>query len=215
MQDARQAAMSEIRPIDDIRSTARYRSAVLGNLVVDFLEQLAQEERQLGTLTRWNNLPAQAAAQAVLDCCGSTRWARQLAAQRPFADESSLIVASDEIWKSLEPSDWNEAFSRHPRIGEQKASASASTQAATWSSQEQQQAANESEEIQSALVHANREYEAHFGRIFIVCATGKSASEMLEILYGRMQNDSATELCVSAEEQRKITNLRLRKWLTP
>jgi OHCU decarboxylase len=215
MQDARQAAMSEIRPIDDIRSTARYRSAVLGNLVVDFLEQLAQEERQLGTLTRWNNLPAQAAAQAVLDCCGSTRWARQLAAQRPFADESSLIVASDEIWKSLEPSDWNEAFSRHPRIGKQKASASASTQAATWSSQEQQQAANESKEIQSALVHANREYEAHFGRIFIVCATGKSASEMLEILYGRMQNDSATELCVSAEEQRKITNLRLRKWLTP
>jgi 2-oxo-4-hydroxy-4-carboxy-5-ureidoimidazoline decarboxylase len=182
-------------------------------LVVDFLEQLAQQECHLDTLTRWNNLPAGDAAQAVLDCCGSTTWARQLAARRPFADESSLMAASDEIWNGLQPSDWDEAFSRHPRIGEQKATASASAQAAAWSSQEQQQAASDSEEIQAALARTSREYEARFGRIFIVCATGKSANEMLEILRRRMHNDSVTELRVSAEEQRKITNLRLRKWL--
>jgi OHCU decarboxylase len=213
MQNAQQAAMSEISPIDDIRSTARYRSAVLGNLVVEFLEQLAQEQHHLDTLARWNNLLTEVAAQEVLDCCGSATWARQLAERRPFADELSLIAASDEIWKSLQPSDWNEAFSRHPRIGERKTPAAASAQSAAWSSQEQQQAASDSAEIQSALARANREYEIRFGRIFIVCATGKSANEMLEILRGRMHNDSATELHVSAEEQREITNLRLRKWL--
>jgi OHCU decarboxylase len=213
MQDARQGAMNAINPIDDIRSTARYRSAVLGNLVVEFLERLAQEEHHLDTLARWNSLPAGDAAQEVLDCCGSSAWAGLLAARRPFADESSLIAASDQIWEGLQPSDWNEAFSRHPRIGERKTPVAASAKSAAWSSQEQQQAASDSAEIQSALARANREYETRFGRVFIVCATGKSANEMLEILRGRMHNDSATELHVSAGEQRKITSLRLRKWL--
>ena len=215
MRDARQAAMSEIRPIDDIRSTARYRSAVLGNLVVEFLEKLADAEHQLNILTRWNNLPPGAAAQEVLDCCGSKTWARQLAARRPFTDELSLISASDEVWNNLQPADWKEAFLKHPRIGERKAPAGASAQSVTWSSQEQHSAEARAEEIQSALVQANREYEARFGHLFIVCATGKSASEILEVLRARMLNDEASELRVSAEEQRKITNIRLKKWLGP
>lgn len=213
MQHARKAAISEIRPIDDIRSTARYRSAVLGNLVVEFLEKLAQAERQSATLIRWNNLLSNDAAREVLDCCGSSAWTQQLAERRPFRDESSLIAASDEIWNSLQSADWEEAFSKHPRIGERKGPTAASTQSAAWSSEEQQSTAEAAEEIQSALVEANRQYEARFGRIFIVCATGKSASEMLELLRGRMHNDEATELRLSAEEQRKITNLRLKKWL--
>jgi OHCU decarboxylase len=211
IEQARQVAMNEIQPIDDIRSTSRYRSAVLANLVVEFLEKLADEKS--ASLTRWNQLPANDAAREVLDCCGSDTWARQLAARRPFSDEASLIAASDEIWNALQPSDWNEALAKHPRIGGKKAPAAASPQSAAWSSQEQQQAENADQRITAELIEANREYEARFGRIFIVCATGKSATEMLEILRGRMHNDELSELRVNVEEQRKITNIRLRKWL--
>jgi 2-oxo-4-hydroxy-4-carboxy-5-ureidoimidazoline decarboxylase len=136
-----------------------------------------------------------------------------LAARRPFSDEASLIAASDEIWNALQPSDWNEALAKHPRIGEKRAPAAASPQSAAWSSQEQQQAENADQRITAELIEANRKYEARFRHIFIVCATGKSAAEMLEILRGRMHNDELSELRVSVEEQRKITNIRLRKWL--
>jgi OHCU decarboxylase len=213
MEQARQTATHEIRPIDDIRSTSRYRSEVLGNLVVEFLEQLAEAGRRGSALLRWNGLPADEAANEVLDCCGSIAWARGMAARRAYADFASLIDTSDEIWNGLEPGDWKEAFSKHPRIGERKPHTTASPQSLAWSSQEQRDAANVAEEIQSALAQANREYEARFGRTFIVCATGKSADEMLEILRSRMHNDESTELRVAAEEQRKITNIRLRKWL--
>jgi 2-oxo-4-hydroxy-4-carboxy-5-ureidoimidazoline decarboxylase len=140
-------------------------------------------------------------------------WSRQLAEGRPFDDESSLIKASDEIWNRLLPHDWLEAFSKHPRIGEGKVPQGASPQSAAWSAQEQQDVTAAGESIQSALTEANREYEQRFGRVFIVCATGKSASEMLEILRSRLRNDDATELRVAAEEQRKIMNIRLQKWL--
>jgi len=212
-QQVRQTAMSEIQTIDDLRSSARYRSAVLGNLVVEFLEKLAEEKNRSDTLARWNKLPADDAAHEILDCCGSGVWARQLVARRPFADELSLLAASDKIWNGLQPADWNEAFSKHPRIGDKKAPGRGSLQSVAWSSQEQS-AASAAGEIQSALTQANREYEARFGRIFIVCATGKTAIEMLEILRGRMENDDAGELRISVEEQRKITNIRLRKWLS-
>ncbi|MGB8065135.1 MAG: 2-oxo-4-hydroxy-4-carboxy-5-ureidoimidazoline decarboxylase [Candidatus Sulfotelmatobacter sp.] len=164
-------------------------------------------------LDRWNQLPAREAAQQILPCCGSRAWARELAARRPLRDEASLLAASDEIWNSLGEQDWGEAFSTHPRIGERKAPAMASAQSATWSAQEQRDVASAKETVQRALAEANREYERRFGRVFIVCATGKGASEILEILRRRLQNDEATELRESAEEQRKITNLRLKKWL--
>lgn len=212
IQQARQAALSEIRPIDDIRSTAAYRSAVLGNLVAEFLSSLAVKQHNR-SLARWNELPAEDAANQVLDCCGSSTWARQLAAQRPFADESSLLAASDEIWNHLQPADWNEAFARHPRIGERQAPALASAQSAAWSSEEQKDASQADQQIQAALAQANRDYEARFDRIFIVCAGGKSAREILGILQLRLHNDEATELRVAAEEQSKITHIRLRKWL--
>jgi 2-oxo-4-hydroxy-4-carboxy-5-ureidoimidazoline decarboxylase len=203
--------MSEIRPIDDIRSTSLYRSAVLGNLIVEFLEKLAGEKS--GRLDHWNILPARDAAHEILDCCGSRTWAQQLAARRPFADQASLIRASDEIWNGLPPSDWNEAFAKHPRIGEKKAPVSASPQSVAWAAQEQQQTENADSQVRAELAEANREYEKRFGRVFIVCATGKSASEMLHILRHRLENDELSELRVSAGEQRKITNIRLGKWL--
>ena len=164
-------------------------------------------------LAHWNQLPPQEAAERVAACCGSMAWARELAARRPLRDEMSLLAASDEIWSSLGEQDWLEAFSKHPRIGERKAPQVASARSASWSEQEQQRVASAEEGIQHALAEANREYEQRFGRVFIVCATGKGASEILDILRRRLQNDDASELREAAEEQRKITNLRLKKWL--
>ncbi len=165
-------------------------------------------------LDRWNQLSSQEAAQDILSCCGSGAWARELAARRPFPHEASLIAASDDIWRRLPAHDWLDAFAKHPRIGERKAPLVASAQSASWSAQEQQSLAAAAESVQSALAEANREYEQRFGRVFIVCATGKSAAEMLYTLKHRLQNDEATELQEAAEEQRKITNLRLKKWLS-
>ena len=145
---------------------------------------------------------------------GSRDWAAGLAARRPFADLQSFLAASDEIWKQLEAADWMEAFSKHPRIGQHNAPTGVSSQSAAWSVQEQQRAAHSPEAVKSSLLEANREYEQRFGRVFIVFATGKSAAEMLDILHRRLQNDDAAELRAAAEEQRKITNLRLEKWLS-
>lgn len=211
---ARNAAISEIRPIDDIRSKATYRSAVLSNLVAEFLQKLAASS-STDVLAKWNALSPEQAAAQILPCCGSSNWAHQLATHRPLCDEASLLAASDEIWRGLEPADWLEAFSKHPRIGERKAPSAAPSQSATWSAQEQKNVGEAAESVQQALAAANQAYEQRFGRVFIVCATGKSADEMLGILQQRMQNDEATELHAAAEEQRKITNLRLKKWLNP
>lgn len=165
-------------------------------------------------LARWNQLPPQEAAQEILGCCGSTAWARAVAARRPVADEATLIAVSDEVWAKLDARDWTEAFARHPRIGERKAPQLATAQSAAWSAQEQQRVAASGDSIQLALAEGNREYERRFNNVFIVCATGKSAPEIVEILRRRLRNDEATELREAAEEQRKITNLRLKKWLS-
>jgi 2-oxo-4-hydroxy-4-carboxy-5-ureidoimidazoline decarboxylase len=164
-------------------------------------------------LARWNRLSAKEAAEEISPCCGAVAWARKLVERRPFADESSLIAASEEIWFRLNADDWMEAFSKHPRIGERKAPEAASTKSASWSAQEQQNVAAAMAALQLALTNGNQEYEEKFGQVFIVCATGRSASEILEILHRRLQNDATTELREAAQEQNKITNLRLKKWL--
>ena len=214
VQAARQSAISEVRPIDDLRSTASYRAAVLGNLVAEFLQKAAASKSN-EVLARWNTLAPEQAAEQILPCCGSSAWAHQLAVCRPLRGEAALLAASDEIWRRLKPRDWLEAFSKHPRIGERKAPPAASSQSASWSAQEQRNVGSAEASLLRHLADANREYELRFGRVFIVCATGKSAEEMLDILHRRMQNDDATELQATAEEQRKITNLRLKKWLNP
>jgi len=164
-------------------------------------------------LAHWNGLPQQEAAREILPCCGSRTWAARMAAQRPIRDESSLLAASDTIWRSVGESDWLEAFRSHPRIGETRTEKVAPAQSSTWSEQEQEKAATADEAVKMALKWGNREYEQKFGRIFIVCATGKSASEILEILRRRLHNDDATELQLAAEEQRNIMHIRLKKWI--
>lgn len=207
-------AAAEVQPIDDIRSTARYRGAVVGNLVTEFLEKLGgtQHTRSVA-LDRWNALPVDEAANEILPCCGSRAWARGMAARRPFSDEASVLAASDETWRSLSEQDWMEAFASHPRIGESRAAPSATARSAAWSSQEQSDAAAADDAVKVALREANGEYERRFGRTFIVCATGKSGSEILQILSQRLQNDDRTEIREAAEQQRQISQIRLRKWL--
>jgi 2-oxo-4-hydroxy-4-carboxy-5-ureidoimidazoline decarboxylase len=164
-------------------------------------------------LARWNSLPSEEAAREILPCCGSETWAAGMASKRPIHDGVSLIEAADAIWQGLGESGWLEAFRSHPRIGESHAEKTAAPQSSVWSEQEQRQAASADEAMKLALKWGNREYEQKFGRIFIVCATGKSASEILEILRRRLHNDEAAELQQAAEEQRQIMHHRLKKWI--
>jgi allantoicase len=137
-------------------------------------------------------------------CCGSPAWVEAMTKARPFRDWEEMTVTSDRIWRSLSPADWQDAFRAHPRIGERK-------EGARWSGAEQSGTRDASEETMQALARANVEYEKKFGHVFLICATGRSAGEMLAELRGRMKNDKETELRVAAEEQGKITALRLQK----
>jgi 2-oxo-4-hydroxy-4-carboxy-5-ureidoimidazoline decarboxylase len=164
-------------------------------------------------LTKWNALDIDTAAAGILPCCGSLRWARELAEARPFADESALLDRSDVIWLNLSRVDWDEAFRSHPRIGERKAAETATRQSAEWSRQEQGGVDSSDAGIRAQLERGNSLYEERFGRIFLVCASGKTATEMLAILERRLRNDPQTELREAVEQQRQITQLRLRRWL--
>jgi len=164
-------------------------------------------------LARWNFLPIAAAVDEILPCCGSRAWAEGMVGRRPLSDEAALLVASDETWRSLAESDWLEAFHSHPRIGESQAPKAASQRFVAWSVQEQQNVAGANDSVKIALAEGNREYERKFSRIFIVCATGKSPAQILKILQRRMKNDEHTELQEASEQQRQITQIRLKKWL--
>lgn len=132
---------------------------------------------------------------------------------RPFASVEALLNQSDEAWRATREDDWFEAFGAHPKIGETKAAAEQSPQAQNWSAQEQSGVATAARETVAELAEKNREYENRFGFIYIVCATGKSSEELLQLLNKRLKNDRETELRTAAEEQRKITTLRLQKLL--
>jgi 2-oxo-4-hydroxy-4-carboxy-5-ureidoimidazoline decarboxylase len=161
-------------------------------------------------LARWNFLPSAAAVNEILPCCGSRAWAAAMVARRPLPEEGTVLAASGEIWRSLAEADWLEAFSSHPRIGESRPGES---QSVAWSTQEQRGVVDADDGARVALADGNRAYERRFNRIFIVCATGKSPSEILAILRRRMANEAQTELLEAAEQQRLITQIRLRKWL--
>jgi 5-hydroxyisourate hydrolase / 2-oxo-4-hydroxy-4-carboxy-5-ureidoimidazoline decarboxylase len=160
-------------------------------------------------LARLNTLDEEAASHAFLRCCGSARWAAQMAAARPFAGADAMAASADAIWWALVEADWLEAFAAHPRIGLGAAGGSA------WPDEEQAGVAGSAEQTRRRLKEANRDYEARFGYIFIVCATGKTGDELLALLERRLRHRPAEELRIAAEEQRKITQLRLRKLLQP
>lgn len=158
-----------------------------------------------------NALPDDDARTALLRCCGSKQWVEKMLAARPFDGEEALFGASDTIWWGLDRDAWLEAFAAHPRIGSKKDVEKKPEKA--WSSNEQAGAASAAQATLDALAQANADYEQKFGHIYIVCATGKSADEMLGIARARLSNDAETELRIAAEEQRKITHIRLAKLL--
>jgi OHCU decarboxylase len=163
------------------------------------------------TLERLNSLPSDEAESELLKCCGSKAWVRQMSAARPFLSLDELLETADWIWWALEPQDWLDAFHSHPKIGEQKAAHTTSEAARAWSEEEQAGTQAAAEGIKLLLARGNREYEEKFGFIFIICAWGKSSEEMLRSLQGRFKNDRDAELHNAAEEQRKITKLRLER----
>jgi 2-oxo-4-hydroxy-4-carboxy-5-ureidoimidazoline decarboxylase len=165
------------------------------------------------TLTAWNTAEPDAAIAALLNCCAAQRWAEALTVQRPFASEDVLFTAADQVWATMQEPDWMQAFRAHPRIGERKA-VHASVQSNAWSSQEQASAQEDEERYLAALRRAQVRYEEQFGFPFIICATGKSAGEILTILGRKLDNSyTVDELRAAAEQQRQITQIRLRKWL--
>jgi 2-oxo-4-hydroxy-4-carboxy-5-ureidoimidazoline decarboxylase len=156
------------------------------------------------TVDELNRLDAGRARAELLRCCGSTRWAATMAEARPFEDLGAMRARSDEIWRSLARADWFEAFAAHPKIGDRRT-------ASAWSAAEQSGMQSADGDVRERLERLNVEYEQRFGFIFIVCATGKAPGEMLALLERRLTNRPEIELPLAAEEQRKITALRLAK----
>ena len=157
-------------------------------------------------------LPPDEAQQEFLKCCGSVKWAQAMVQLRQYATTvGGLVLLGNEMWWSMEQSDWLEAFHSHPKIGERKAAAEVHTQSKQWSGQEQSGVRDANQDTIDELAQLNREYEEKFGFIFIVCASGKTADEMLALLRERLRNEREVELQIAAAEQAKITELRLKK----
>jgi 2-oxo-4-hydroxy-4-carboxy-5-ureidoimidazoline decarboxylase len=144
------------------------------------------------------------ARELLRGCCGARRWLEGMLARRPFGSRNALLTSAREVWRALSPDDWREAFAQHPQIGDRE-----SVARRDFSAREQAGVDAAAPEVLTTLAEANHEYQEKFGYIFIVCATGKSADEMLAILRERLQNDPDDEIRIAAEEQARITELRL------
>lgn len=163
-------------------------------------------------LAGWNKADEATARQAMLACCGAKRWAAGMITSRPIANVTELSEMADRVWSTMQEPDWLEAFACHPRIGAREPSDSGG-QSAAWSKQEQSQASTARESILTELAEGNRIYEERFGFTYIVCATGKTAEQMLSILKRRLSSSREAELREAAEQQRQIMQIRLGKWL--
>jgi 2-oxo-4-hydroxy-4-carboxy-5-ureidoimidazoline decarboxylase len=163
------------------------------------------------TLIELNNLPINQLQQELFKCCGSTKWANELATFFPLNNEKEIIKKSDEVWHKCNEQDFLEAFTHHPKIGDIESLKKKFAATANWASNEQSAAATASQQILEALAKGNNAYEKKFGYIFIVCATGKTAEEMLAILLNRLPNRREDEIKIAAAQQNKITHLRLIK----
>ncbi len=165
------------------------------------------------TLAAWNAADATEAVNAMLACCGAKLWADAMVALRPIVSVAALSEAADRVWGTMQEADWLEAFACHPRIGQRKVAAHAGAQSAAWSRAEQAQTSMATESVLDEIAEGNQKYEELFGFTYIVCATGKSADEMLAILKRRLGSTREAELREAAEQQRQIMQIRLGKWL--
>ncbi|SFQ61598.1 2-oxo-4-hydroxy-4-carboxy-5-ureidoimidazoline decarboxylase [Hymenobacter arizonensis] len=161
-----------------------------------------------------NRLEKSALTEALSKCCGSTAWVENMLAIFPVANAETLMAEAKTQWNKLSETDWREAFTHHPKIGGNVAALRekfAST--STWAEGEQASVKQASQATLEALTAGNTEYEQKFGYIFIVCATGKSAEEMLALLQARLPNKPEDEILIAMGEQDKITHIRLEKLL--
>jgi allantoicase len=166
---------------------------------------VTEQGRVEGNLAVLNAAPQKQALADFLRCCGSYAWAGAMAGGRPHASLPALEKAADSAWSRCSREDWLEAFSAHPTIGERCGGA--------WSREEQSGTAQASAETLSQLEELNLRYREKFGYTFIVCATGKTAYDMLDMLRHRIEHDAGSEIQNAAREQHLITRLRLRKLL--
>jgi 2-oxo-4-hydroxy-4-carboxy-5-ureidoimidazoline decarboxylase len=163
-------------------------------------------------MEKWQEIDAaqpEDARRLLRACCGSERWVERMMRRRPFASRESVLSAARDVWLALDETDWREAFSHHPKIGDRDALQRRFPDSHHLSAREQGGVDGEHEDVLGELASRNQEYEARFGYIFIVCATGKSADEMLALLRERLTNNAADEIRLAAGEQAKITALRL------
>ena len=165
-------------------------------------------------LEDFNKQNREKAGQDLFKCCGSKTWVNKIMENYPFNSIEDLKISSDRSWFSCKKEDWLEAFSHHPKIGDQSGADKKHSSTAEWAKQEQSTIKDAGQIILSELVKANQSYENKFGFIFIVCATGKTANEMLKLLNERLNNEPEKEIQIAINEQNKITHLRLEKLLS-
>jgi 2-oxo-4-hydroxy-4-carboxy-5-ureidoimidazoline decarboxylase len=165
------------------------------------------------TLHELNTLSQPQLREELFKCCGSVSWVKMMMTYFPADDLVELLEDAEEVWYECSEDDWREAFSHHPKIGDVESLTKKFASTAQWAAGEQSAVNTASRETIEALAEGNRLYEEKFGYIFIVCATGKSAEEMLGLLQERLKNDPAEEIKIAADEQNKITKLRIEKLL--
>lgn len=166
------------------------------------------------TLEQLNRLSEAEATAAFTQCCTAQRWVERMVIDRPFESLAEMMEISDTIWEECDVDDYIEAFLGHPRIGDVESLAKKYANTKAWASGEQKGVEGADRAVIERLAEGNKNYEEKFGHLFIVCATGKSAAETLDLLEARMPNDPKTEVMVAAAEQNKITRIRLKKLLS-
>ncbi|HSE52819.1 MAG TPA: 2-oxo-4-hydroxy-4-carboxy-5-ureidoimidazoline decarboxylase [Gemmatimonadales bacterium] len=157
----------------------------------------------------FNRMTDEKASTVMVNCCGASRWVRGMLAGRPYSGLTALLARADREWRDTGPDDWKEAFAHHPRLGETRTETPVGEAARRWSSLEQEGLVAADDGARHALAQACREYEARFGRIYIVSASGRGPEELLQDLRGRMANTPEQELAIAAAELGNITRQRL------
>ena len=167
------------------------------------------------TLQQLNHLPLTQLKTELGKCCGSSELVERMACIFPVPDEETLQMYAEKIWYECSEADWLEAFGHHPKIGDVQALKEKFAATAHWAGEEQSAVKGSAEAVLRALKAGNEAYEARFGYTFIVCATGKTAEEMLGLLQARLSDSAADEMQIAMREQNKITQIRLQKLLHP
>src|SRR5215203_5315115 len=163
----------------------------------------------MARLRELNEAPEAEVRAIFARACGSSRWVDRMIARRPFGNDARLLFAARNEWFGLTEADWLEAFAHHPRIGDRASLAARFPATHDLSAKEQAGIGGANADVLAALAEANERYFDRFGFVFVVCASGKSAEEMLALLQARLRNDRSAELRIAAEEQARITALRL------